>query len=101
MTVFIFILFFILITVFPVGSRIKIRIRIRGGGLGITDQNVCVTFLNKNAGLSRVESGIEKVFRLSTKFELRDDCCVAVEVGALQVVEQFTTTCGHCDQAAA
>ena len=66
-----------------------------------TDRNVCVTSLNKNAGLSRVESGIEKVFRLSAKLKLADDRCVAIEVFALQVIKKLTTASCHCDQAAA
>ena len=60
-----------------------------------------VSSLNKNAGPSRIESGIEKVVRLTAELELRNNRGVTIEVLALEVIKEFTTTCCHRDQATA
>jgi len=42
-----------------------------------------------------------KVFSLSAKLQLLEDRGVAIEVGALEIVEELTTASGHSDEAAA
>lgn len=42
-----------------------------------------------------------KVFRLSAKLQFLEDRGVAIEVGALEIVEELTAASGHSDEAAA
>ena len=55
----------------------------------------------QNAGPRSKQGPACLVRKLSAKLELFEDRGVAIEVGALQVVEELTTASGHCDEAAA